>query len=208
MVGLYVSDMGQNPAQHVEYVGFDPNVQLYNGYQEMMSSAMASCHSLVSITKSSAVTAATVAAAAAENTITQISALQIVDKSLHTTFDIRAQPFEKEEEEEEEASFDMAFTSPPFFDYEVYNESTNPAYTNWITEFYEPLFQRTARLLKPGSFFAVYLDDTSAGSIRDFLMTTVEQICALRFDHTIGFRGIYSGKTREILVYRRCHKET
>jgi hypothetical protein len=44
-------------------------------------------------------------------------------------------------------SFDLVFTSPPFFDYEMYNPS-NPQYKNWINEFYHPLFLQSCRCVK------------------------------------------------------------
>ncbi len=213
MVGLYVSDAGQNGEQPVEYVGFDPNLALYPGYKDMMTCAMSG--SLVSITQSSLVTVdannnnhnnngqkKNRLQTTQTQTQTQISALRLEDKTQNTTFELRAQPFEEGAPSLVEETFDVAFTSPPFFDYEVYNEDTNPQYRDWVAEFYVPLFQQTARLLKPGGLFAIYLDDTSAGSIRQFLYTVVPTICPMRLDHKIGFRGIYSGRVREILVYR------
>lgn len=61
-------------------------------------------------------------------------------------------------------SFDVVFTSPPFFDYEVYSPH-NPTYTNWESQFYEPLVTEALRLVKDNGFIAFHIDDTTAGRV-------------------------------------------
>lgn len=84
--------------------------------------------------------------------------------------------------------FDFAFTSPPFFDYEMYNPK-NPSYISWIEDFYVPLFVQSCRLLKNGSYFGIHIGDTSAGAIMPFLMERVQLICDFRYDFSIGLTG-------------------
>jgi len=98
--------------------------------------------------------------------------------------------------------FDFAFTSPPFFDYEEYNPE-NPTYRNWYREFYEPLFTLTESRLRENSFFAIHIDDTSAGKIRDFLFLRVEQITSFKYCGKIGLVGGKSGKTRNVYIFQK-----
>jgi hypothetical protein len=156
-----------------KYVGFDPNTDLLEGYKNMMRMGGVS------------------------ETGTDPLHLEFSNG-----FEIYSAPFEKGSKALNDASFDFAFTSPPFFEFEIYSES-NPKYRDWINEFYVPLFVETARLLKPGAKFAIYLEDTSAGQIRDFLETQVEEISEFVYLEKIGFKGIYSNKLRSIMVYQK-----
>ena len=56
-------------------------------------------------------------------------------------------------------SCDLVFTSPPFFDYEMYHPG-NPQYRDWLTDFYEPLFVQAARCVKPHGFVCIHIGDT------------------------------------------------
>lgn len=156
-----------------KYVGFDPNTDLLAGYKNMMRMGGVS------------------------ETGTDPLHLEFSNG-----FEIYSAPFEKGSKALTDASFDFAFTSPPFFEFEIYSES-NPKYRDWINEFYVPLFVETARLLKPGAKFAIYLEDTSAGQIRDFLEIKVEEISEFVYLEKIGFKGIYSNKLRSIMVYQK-----
>ena len=156
-----------------KYVGFDPNTDLLAGYKNMMRMGGVS------------------------ETGTDPLHLEFSNG-----FEIYSAPFEKGSKALADASFDFAFTSPPFFEFEIYSES-NPKYRDWINEFYVPLFVETARLLKPGAKFAIYLEDTSAGQIRDFLEIKVEEISDFVYLEKIGFKGIYSNKLRSIMVYQK-----
>jgi hypothetical protein len=109
-------------------------------------------------------------------------------------------PFESSDRVLGEEKFDFAFTSPPFFDYEEYS-AENPRYENWFKEFYEPLFKLTEKRLIDGAFFAVHIDDTSAGKIRDFLFKRVPQITSFQFCGKIGLVGGKSGKIRNVFIF-------
>jgi len=156
-----------------KYVGFDPNADLLEGYKNMMLTAGVS-------EKGS----------------------DPLHLEFSNGFEIYSAPFEKGSKTLVDATFDFAFTSPPFFEFEIYSES-NPKYRDWINEFYVPLFVETARLLKPGAKFAIYLEDTSAGQIRAFLETQVEEISPFVYLEKIAFKGIYSNKLRTIMVYQK-----
>eukprot|EP01041_Mallomonas_annulata_P002435 gene2435-4725_t len=117
-------------------------------------------------------------------------------------FEIRSKPFEIGSLALRDNSFDLVFTSPPFFDYEMYNPN-NPEYHDWIKEFYIPLMQQAHRCVKPGKFVAIYIGDTSAGEIDDFMRNQVEKITPLIKSDQIGFRGLASDKVRGIWVYQK-----
>jgi hypothetical protein len=163
------------------YVGFDPNYHLRDGYRKIMS---------------------------------DFEFKETVSEKSHSSFsisdkyscDIYSLPFESGSSRLGQETFDFAFTSPPFFDYEDYTE-TNPKYVNWFTEFYEPLFQIVERHLKPNKFFAIHIDDTSAGKIRDFLFRGVKKISGFQYCGKIGLVGGKSGKTRNVYLYQRADKD-
>jgi tRNA1(Val) A37 N6-methylase TrmN6 len=54
-------------------------------------------------------------------------------------------------------TYDMVFTSPPYYDLEIYG-GTNNRYTtkeNWDTYFYKPLFEKTFRHLQPNGHYCL-----------------------------------------------------
>ena len=116
-------------------------------------------------------------------------------------YDIYSIPFESSDRVLGEEKFDFAFTSPPFFDYEEYS-SDNPTYQNLYKEFYEPLFILTEKRLIQGAFFAIHIDDTSAGKIRDFLFNRVMQITEFQYCGKIGLVGGKSGKIRNVFLFQ------
>lgn len=104
----------------------------------------------------------------------------------------------------ETQSVDLIMTSPPFFEYEVYNPVTNPSYVNWIDEFYRPFFQECARVIKPNRYVVVYLEDTSNGeSIQTFIENYVERDYGLVRCKPIGFMGVFSSKLRSVWVFQK-----
>jgi hypothetical protein len=167
--------LGAEVAGVAKYIGFDPNLALRPGYSEIMSTCG---HQPISLTSTS---------------------LQFSN-----SYEIYSSPFEIGSLELSENSIDFIFTSPPFFDYEMYSND-NPQYTNWLTQFYEPLFIQSARVMKPNGFVCIYIGDTSAGEIENFLQHRVEEICSLKLlsDKKIGFRGIWSGYVRQIWIFQK-----
>lgn len=159
--------------QVTRYVAFDPNAPLRPGYAELLSLF--------------------------GNSITEFSA----DKMKFSNgFEIHSMPFEAGAPHLESDSFDLVFTSPPFFEYEMYNPS-NPQYRDWLTDFYTPLMQQSCRCVRPGGHVVIHIGDTSAGNIAEFMTHTVQKICSLTLQHKIGLRGMKSDKLREVWVYRK-----
>jgi len=158
-----------------KYVGFDPNRNLRPGYVQLAKAFNQECVQL------------------------STNALKFSNES-----EIRTEPFESGVLQLEDDLFDLVFTSPPFFDYEMYYDQ-NPMYSNWIDEFYKPLIIQSCRCVKPGGNVAIYVGDTSAGAIEYFMLHTVMKITSLKFVHMIAFTGIKSNKLRGIWVYEKIN---
>jgi SAM-dependent methyltransferase len=64
----------------------------------------------------------------------------------------------------EAASFDLVFTSPPFFDKEVYTDAPGQSIIgkadvkDWWTRFMRPVLFQSIRLLRPGGHMVLYVD--------------------------------------------------
>lgn len=78
-------------------------------------------------------------------------------------FDIKCMPFE--EAVLEDNYYDIALTSPPYYDTEKYSlEETNSfnkfkTYDSWVQGFYKPLIEKTMKALKPTSSFILNIGD-------------------------------------------------
>lgn len=159
------------------YVGFDPNRELIPGYVNIMAQ-FGHTDELP----------------------------KLANVRFNNGFDVYSMPFERGIVEFPDESFDFAFTSPPYFDYEEYSPS-NPKYRDWIRDFYTPLFRETARVLQKGCVFAIHIGDTSAGQIGEFLKT-VDQICDLRYRGKIGLVGAQSNKVRDVHLFVKTGEST
>ncbi len=49
--------------------------------------------------------------------------------------------------------YDCVFTSPPYFNLEIYEGTTSKTEEAWISEFYVPIFTKTYKYLKSGGHF-------------------------------------------------------
>ena len=155
------------------YVGFDPNIRLVEGYKKIQTDF--------------------------GNCILNETARHI---EFDNKYEVYSEPFETGVAQLDGELFEFAFTSPPFFDYEDYSPD-NPKYRNWYTEFYELLFILTEKHLIQNAFFAVHIDDTSAGKIRDFLSKQVSKITSFHYCGKIGLVGGKSGKIRNVYLFQK-----
>ena len=130
--------------------------------------------------------------------------IKLVDIKKDFHYECISLPFETGVLNLESNFFDLVFTSPPFFDYEIYS-TLNPKYENWIQEFYTPLFIQSCRCVKMFGFVAIYLDNTLSGDIHSFLINDVHRICNLNFIYKIGLQGQMSGKTRPVWVFQKIN---
>ena len=159
------------------YVAFDPNQNLVEGYKKIQQDF--------------------------GNKVTSHEGKHI---KFESGYDIYSVPFEKCDSWLKEEQFDFAFTSPPFFDYEDYSPD-NPKYRDWYSQFYEPLFKLTEKHLYTNAFFAIHIDDTSAGKIREFLDKVVPKITSFKYCGKIGLVGGKSGKIRNVFLYQKTKSD-
>ena len=168
--------LGASSSHCVEkYIGFDPNSNLRSGYCSIMELM--------------------------HHTIIEVENEKIV---FDNNFECVFLPFEKGVLSLESNSFDLVFTSPPFFEYEIYC-STNPKYEDWIKDFYTPLFIQSCRCVKIAGYVAIYIDNTLSGEINSFLLNQVQLITSLKFVYKIGLQGQFSGKTRPVWVFQKMN---
>lgn len=160
------------------YVAFDPNRNLRPGYAKLMKLFG---HSVANI----------------HDNLLQFS----------NGYEVRSLPFEQGALDLADNSFDLVFTSPPFFDYEMYNPD-NPGYKDWIKDFYEPLMQQACRCVKPGHYVCIHIGDTSAGAIVPFLKEKVHLICDLKLVFNLGLKGVMSNKTRDVWIFQKANAPT
>jgi hypothetical protein len=166
--------LGAEVAGIQKYIGFDPNTALRPGYADVMKL----CGH-------------------------QPSELASDYIGFSNSYEIHSIPFEIGATALENNSVDFIFTSPPFFDYEIYTD-TNPKYRDWIKGFYEPLFRQCSRIIKPNCYVCIYLSDTSAGEIDKFIKEDVSKFTRLVLqERHVGFRGLWSNEVRKIWVFKK-----
>lgn len=157
-----------------EYVGFDPNLDLRSGYINIMN-------------------------------LLGVSLKEETPGSLvfSNNYKIYSLPFNLGSENFlQENYFDFVFTSPPFFEFEIYNKN-NPKYIDWIDEFYTPLITQSIKALKPNKHLALYIADTSSGKISDFLCDQVTKISSTDYIGKIGLKSFTHDVLRDVWVYKK-----
>jgi hypothetical protein len=166
--------LGAEVAGVEKYIGFDPNFSLRPGYADVMKLC--------------------------GHEPTELANDYI---GFSNSYEIYSSPFEIGATVLGNNSVDFIFTSPPFFDYEIYTD-TNPKYRDWIKGFYKPLFKHCSRIVKPNCYVCIYLSDTSAGEINKFIQEDVSKFTQLVLqERHIGFRGLWSNEVRKIWVFKK-----
>ena len=112
-------------------------------------------------------------------------------------FEVRPEPFETAQLEGE--TFDLCFTSPPYFSFETYtSESTQsiskyPKYETWLIHFFLASIRKAWEALRPGGALAIHIADTKEmPNICSILCLYVEGFLA---DSRYG--GVISSQLRE-----------
>ncbi len=110
--------------------------------------------------------------------------------------------------------FDLAFTSPPFFDEEIYvgtEQDVEKSYDQWLRAVYEPYLQNMARAIKPDGIVAVYIDNVprianmANDTTRVLRAAGLGSLETLLFrNDTTGINGItHPGHPRSLWVFKR-----
>jgi hypothetical protein len=80
-------------------------------------------------------------------------------------------------------SFDMAFTSPPFYDYEIYNQDINDpkqsifkkkSVEEWLQDFLYPYLKKAWDALVVGGTMAIYISDPGRSGFIEKMLEYVE----------------------------------
>lgn len=166
--------LGAEVAGIEKYIGFDSNIALRPGYADIMKLC--------------------------GHQPTELATDYI---GFSNSYEIYSTPFEIGATALEDNSVDLIFTSPPFFDYEIYTD-TNPKYRDWIKGFYEPFFKQCSRIIKPNCYVCIYISDTSAGEIDKFIKEDVSKFTRLVLqERHVGFRGLWSNEVRKIWIFKK-----
>lgn len=114
---------------------------------------------------------------------------------LHGEYKMVESPFEEWDPPKKYRNFDMVFTSPPYFDYEIYSEDESQSVHNrdlnqWFNEFLMVSIKKSLKLLKKGGILAININD-----IRDGPRYVLRMLAETKKIATyLGCMG-YSGKT-------------
>lgn len=114
-------------------------------------------------------------------------------------------------------SIDLVFTSPPFFDFEIYTTSTDPnqsttqhpTFNDWFVNFLiKIVIQKSIRTLKPGGFLAIHISDVNKLKICDpmilFVTTLFKDLTYYGPVFTIGYsKRKEDQRPRPIWVFRK-----
>lgn len=103
----------------------------------------------------------------------------------HQSFHVTLAPFEEAKLEKD--SYDIAFTSPPYFAYEEYvapgeegEEAQSigryPDYEAWAAEMYRPYLANAYRAVRPGGWIVLYIEDIRLGGERYPLRRLTKEI--------------------------------
>ncbi len=113
-------------------------------------------------------------------------------------YQVRPEPFETANLESE--TFDLCFTSPPYFNFETYtNESTQsifkyPRYETWLVHFFLASLRKAWKALRPGGAMAIHITDTRE----------MKNVCSIMGLYIEGFLedsrygGVISSQLREV----------
>ena len=88
---------------------------------------------------------------------------ELAPKSKQKNFNVICDGFEKATIKKNH--YDLVFTSPPFFDFEVYEDDENQSIQQfttvdkWRKYFLYPLIDKSYNSLKKGAYFSLYIDD-------------------------------------------------
>jgi len=178
------------------YYGVDPNSQLFEGYQNMISmfskqpqkfhmvnSPFESCDSFTSFSASSSSSSSACSASPSFSGHAKIT-------------------------------FDLVFTGPPYFDYKIYGDGTNQSCTTfpdpveWIVNFLFYCIHKSWQILNPGGTLALNVNDTYQLVHKRVLYTEamnlfIQAFFDCTYDGVICFTGANYPAPRPIWLYRK-----
>lgn len=115
----------------------------------------------------------------------------IINYFNYTKAKIYTKPFEKAEINEK---YDLVFTSPPFFDYEIYTTDDGQStenyntYEEWWNDFFIKMLNNSINSLKKNGYFALYYEDKGYDKnieekIKEYLKKKVKYLGNIHFKY-------------------------
>lgn len=164
-----------------DYVGFDPNIELYPGHQNIIQ------------------------------TFSEKDPNEILYLS-RPRHKIYYQPFEDVDIDLliiDEGLFDICFTSPPYFDLEIYSDAETqsiaryPQFDDWLTNFLFVALEKAWSALKVNGLLVIHIEDIKDGQIVGPMKDYVKD--HLKGSEYLGMIGIEGeiGKVRPVWVWRK-----
>lgn len=88
-------------------------------------------------------------------------------------------------------TFDLVFTSPPFFTKEVYEHMTEwKDIEDFMNEFLKPLFVKSVKHLEPGGHMVLYIEDKGSSNFIELMKLFVEtDIQELKYEGAFYYEG-------------------
>jgi hypothetical protein len=109
--------------------------------------------------------------------------------------------------------FDLVFSSPPYFDLEIYDSNDikqsiykYPKFNDWLEKWLFPSIERLFTQLKNGGHLCIYLNDYENYDICFRMINHISKISNCFWVGIIGVEGI-TGKNRPIWVWRKGDKK-
>lgn len=109
---------------------------------------------------------------------------------------VKAVPFE--EAKLHNNFYDLALTSPPYFDLEKYGTDSkqsvvkNPTYNEWLNNFYFVYINKMITSVKSGGYIVIYIEDVTSNGIRynmrEFTIKTVNESGLVKNHTRLGLK--------------------
>jgi hypothetical protein len=121
-------------------------------------------------------------------------------------YEIQMIPFENSVIEE---TFDLAFTSPPFFDLEIYSEEDTQSISKyssldtWLTKWLFPMMLKAWNTLVIGGHLALYINDSQGYDICRKMITYGSTLLNNEWIGIIGIESETVGKYRTLYVWKK-----
>lgn len=123
---------------------------------------------------------------------------------------INYEPFEKSNLKYE--TFDLIFTSPPYFDYEVYTNTPGqsirsyPKFNEWLEKFLFTSLCKAWKHLEIDGYLALHLNDVSGIKMTEITNLFVQCLPGAHYEGVIAARESDTGKHRPTWVWRKSRK--